>query len=185
MNRMIPEFLKNRIELRFGKSIQYSKDCEAIALSVSKHCNEKISATTMMRLFGLMKSKSKPSIFTLDLISQYAGFESYNAAFNNNDLNEDYHDGQIDKLAINSLHINQIIQIKYSPNKLLKLKYLGSMNFEVMIVENNKLQTGDILTILCIQHNFPFVCENVTRKGKELGKYIGGKQGYVLDISIE
>ena len=185
MNRIIPEFLKNRIENRFGKPIRYSKDCETLALSVSKHCDEKISATTMMRLFCLMKSTSKPRLYTLDLISQYAGFESWEAAINNSDLNEDCHGEQIDRLAINSLHINQIIQIKYSPSKLLKLKYLGSMDFEVTIVENSKLHIGDILTILCVQLNYPFVCENVTRKGKELGKYIGGKEGYVLNISIE
>jgi hypothetical protein len=182
---MIPEFLKNRIEMRFGKSIQYPKDCEAIALSVSKHCNEKISATTMMRLFGLIKSNSKPSLYTLDLISQYAGFQSWNAVFNSNSLNEDVHSEQIDKLAINSLHLNQLIQIKYSANKLLKLKYIGSMNFEVTMVENNKLQIGDIITVFYIEHNYPFVCENVTRNGKELGKYIGGEKGYVIDILIE
>jgi hypothetical protein len=182
---MIPEFLRIRIEMRFGKPIRYAKDCEALASAVSKFCNEKISATTIMRLFSILKSKTKPRLFTLDLVSQYAGFDSWEAAVNNSDLNEDYHAGQIDKLAINSLHLNQIVKIKYSPNRLLKIKYLGSLDFETTMVKNSKLHVGDILTILCIQHNFPFICENVTRQGKELGKYIGGKAGKVLDISIE
>ena len=172
---MIPEFLRIRIEMRFGKPIRYAKDCEALASAVSKFCNEKISATTIMRLFSILKSKTKPRLFTLDLVSQYAGFDSWEAAVNNSDLNEDYHAGQIDKLAFNSLHLNQIV----------KIKYLGSLDFETTMVKNSKLHVGDILTILCIQHNFPFICENVTRQGKELGKYIGGKAGKVLDISIE
>jgi hypothetical protein len=182
---MIPEFLRIRIEMRFGKPIRYAKDCEALASAVSKYCNQKISATTIMRVFSIMKSKSIPRLYTLDLISQYAGFDSWDAAVNNSDLNEDFHSLQINKLAINSLHLNQLIQIKYSPNRLLKIKYLGSMNFETIMVENSKLHVGDILTILCIQHNYPFICENVTRKGKELGKYVGGKEGSVLDISLE
>ena len=171
--------------MRFGKPIRYFKDCEALALKVSKHCNEKISTTTIMRLFGLMESKSKPRLYTLDLISQYAGFESWESSVNNNDLNEDCLGEKTNKLAINNLTINHIIQIKYSPNRLVKLKYLGSMNFEIIMVENNKLHIGDIITVLYIEHNYPFVCENVTRNGKELGKYNGGKEGYILEISIE
>jgi hypothetical protein len=182
---MIPEFLKIRIEMRFGKSIRYSKDCETLAASISKHCGEKISATTMMRLFGLMKTDSKPRLYTLDLVAQFAGFDSWEAAIKDDYLSEQSSIDQINSLIISSLPIQQKIHITYSPDRMLKLNYLGSMDFEVKEVQNSKLQVGDIIKVLRLECSFPFVCENVTRQGKDLGKYVGGKEGGILDISME
>jgi hypothetical protein len=182
---MIPEFLKIRIEMRFGKSIRYSKDCETLAASISKHCGEKISATTMMRLFGLMKTDSKPRLYTLDLVAQFAGFDSWEAAIKDDYLSEQSSIDQINSLIISSLAIQQKIHITYSPDRMLKLAYLGSMDFEVKEVQNSKLQVGDIIKVLRLECSFPFVCENVTRQGKDLGKYVGGKEGGVMDISME
>ena len=182
---MIPEFLKIRIEMRFGKSIRYSKDCESLAASISKHCGEKISATTMMRLFGLMKSDSKPRLYTLDLVAQYAGFECWEATIKDDHLSEESFLDHTDKLVISNLEAQQIIHIKYSPDRLLTLAYLGSMDFEVKEAQNSKLQVGDILKTLRIECFFPFVCENVKRQGKDLGKFVGGKEGGITHISIE
>jgi len=182
---MIPAFLKNRIEIRFGKPIRYSKDCDALATSISKHCGEKISATTIMRLFSLMKSDSKPRLFTLDLIAQYAGFESWDAAINDGHLCENPSLDKSENLIISTLHINQIINIKYSPDRALKLAYLGNMDFEVKQSQNSKLQIGDIIKVLRLESTYPFVCENVRRKGKDLGEYVGGKEDGIQQVSIE
>ncbi len=171
--------------MRFGKSIRYSKDCEALASSISKHCGEKISATTMMRLFNLMKSDSKPRLYTLDLVAQYAGFESWEAAIKDDYLSEHSSLNHINNLIISSLPVQQKIHITYSPDRILKLAYLGSMDFEVKEAQNSKLQLGDIIKVLRLECSFPFVCENVTRQGKDLGKYVGGKEGGILDISLE
>jgi hypothetical protein len=182
---MIPEFLKSRIEMRFGKSIRYSKDCEALAASISKHCGEKISATTLMRIFGLMKSSTKPRLYTLDLIAQYSGFENWDAAINDNLLSDNSYFDTIDKIVVNSLKKNQIIHIRYAPDRILTLEYQGDMNFLVREAQNSKLHPGDLVQILRIECLFPLVCEHVIREGKDLGKFIGGKEGGIQNISVE
>jgi len=182
---MIPEFLKSRIEMRYGKSIRYPKDCEALAVSISKHCGEKISATTLMRIFGLMKSSTKPRLYSLDLIAQYSGFENWDAAINDNQLSDKTYFDTIDKIVVISLKKNQIINIQYSPNRNLKLEYHGAMNFVVREAQNSKLLPGDLVQIIRIECSFPLVCEYVIREGKDLGKFIGGKEGGIQNISIE
>lgn len=182
---MIPEFLKSRIEMRFGKSIRYSKDCEALAASISKHCGEKISATTLMRIFGLMKSSTKPRLYTLDLIAQYSGFENWDAAINDNQLSDNSYFDSIDKIVVGHLKHKQIINIQYFPDRILKLQYQGDMHFLVKEAQNSKLLPGDLVQILRIESLFPLVCENVIRNGNDLGKFIGGKDGGIQNISIE
>ncbi len=71
---MIPDHIRFLIEGRFGKKIAYSKDCEALAYSIEKVCVERISPTTLKRLFGFAKSIDQPRTYTLDLLANYVGF---------------------------------------------------------------------------------------------------------------
>jgi hypothetical protein len=85
---MLPAIVKEKIETRFGKKIRYTKDCFVLAASISKTCDEKISPTTIMRLFGLKKSEGFPRIFTLDVISTYVGYKSWNDLLKENQNEE-------------------------------------------------------------------------------------------------
>jgi len=183
---MIPEFVKNRIELRFGKQVRYPKDCEALAIAISNHCKEKISPATLMRLFGLLKkSPSKPRLFTLDLIAQYTGYNCWEEVINEEHLSDNSYFENIDKIIIGSLMPGQVIVIKYSPDRLLRLEYMGDSCFKVISSQKSKLMGDDILKILRLDLTFPLVCENVTRNGKELGKFVGGREEGITQLTIE
>ena len=67
---MLSEIIKQKIEERFGKAVRYPKDCEALALVISQDCNERVSASTVKRLYGFVSGVEQPRRFTLDLIAQ-------------------------------------------------------------------------------------------------------------------
>jgi len=71
------EHLKKEILNKFGQELSYSKDCEALAGIVCESTGGRISPTTIRRLYGLLKSPSAPSKFTLNLLAQYVGFKSW------------------------------------------------------------------------------------------------------------
>lgn len=73
---ILPE-IKRLIENRFGRPILYSKDCEALAVSIKKYCNQTISATTLKRLFGFATELHAPRLFTLDVIANYCGYSDW------------------------------------------------------------------------------------------------------------
>jgi hypothetical protein len=77
---MLSDAIREKIEKRFGKPIRYSRDCEALSLSIARACQERVSATTLKRLFGFAKEIEKPRKFTLDVIARYAGYANWNAA---------------------------------------------------------------------------------------------------------
>jgi hypothetical protein len=66
---MLSEIIKQKIEERFGKAVRYPKDCEALASIISSVCNERVSASTLKRLYGFVKGVEQPRQFTLDLIA--------------------------------------------------------------------------------------------------------------------
>ena len=184
---MLPEVIKKRIEHKYGKEIRYSKDCEVLAQMISIETKEKISDTTLLRLFGFTKIKiDNHRLYTLDIIAKFIGFSCWNEAINKGNMNDDtsYIKG-IDRVAFNNLEEGQVITISYSKDILLKLKFIGSFMFEVIFSEKSKLKLGDVLNILRLDLTHPLICEKVIRSGKNMGPFEGGENGAIIKIKIE
>lgn len=79
---MIPANIKILIENRFGRKIVYSKDCEALSVSIKRVCNKPISATTLKRIFGFAKNIDRPRLYTLDTIANYLNFADWGSLLN-------------------------------------------------------------------------------------------------------
>jgi len=80
---MITNIIRQKIEARFGKAIRYSKDCEGLANSINKVCFERISTTTLKRLFGFAKNVEQPRLYTLDVIATYVGYKDWSSLLAN------------------------------------------------------------------------------------------------------
>lgn len=171
---MIPEYVKNRIELRFGKAIRYPKDCEALALSITNQCREKISPSTLMRIFGLTKGATTPRLFTLDLIARYIGYNCWDAAINEEHLNDNSLAGSTNTITIGNLAQGQILTVQYGADRIVTLRYNGDCMFNVVESTKSTLQKNDLAKILRLELGYPLVCETVIRNGKDLGTFIGG-----------
>lgn len=72
------EKLKKRIENVYGQEIKYARDCEPLATEISQSTGGTVSASTIKRLLGFVKTSSKPSQYTLDTIAIYLGFPDWN-----------------------------------------------------------------------------------------------------------
>ncbi len=185
ITKMIPEFLKNRIELKYGKPIRYAKDCEELSISIKKQCNANVSTTTLKRLFGIIVAENKPRLYTLDILAVYAGFECFKSAINKENIEENSYSENTKQIIIKNLLDKQVIKVKYHPNSSLLLKYCNNSEFLVLEAINSKLSKSDLVTILRLEHSFPLVCENVHRNGYDLGKYVTDKNGQIIHLSVE
>ena len=91
MNREISVVnqLRKNIEKKFGKDIQTATDCDNLVSLITRDCKTNISSQTLRRFFGLIKTTSGYSHFTLDLLSQFCGysnFKDFRNACNNQEL---------------------------------------------------------------------------------------------------
>jgi hypothetical protein len=184
---MIPEILRQKIEIKFGKKIKYQKDCKALAAGIEKLCNEKISYLTIERCFGLITYSSSPSNYTIDLLARYVGISDWRTfiGLNKNRI-YDYFEN-IDTIISSNLTKGQLIYLTYYPDRKLKLQYEGDLHFKVIELSECNLMVGDMLHILRLEVNFPFVCEYVLRNGAKIGKFVGGKEGEAVSniLSLE
>ncbi|NDA63231.1 MAG: hypothetical protein EBX50_14500 [Chitinophagia bacterium] len=165
---MIPEFLKNRIELKFGRAIKYPKDCVALAIEINKLCNEKISQTTLLRFFALINEPCNPRLHTLDVIAVYAGFECWRDV-----IDEDYLSRARPKfmrVKISSLEIGSNLSITFGESTITA-EYIGSSQFLIAEALNCSLEAKDKVNIMRLEYGYPFVCESVERSGRDLGVF--------------
>jgi hypothetical protein len=178
---MIPEFLKNRIELKFGRSIKYPKDCTALAFEINKSCQEKISHTTLLRFFNLINESCNPRLHTLDVIAQYAGFECWRDV-----ISEDYlfrYKPKNKRVKISEIKTDSIVNIYFGDSRL-SINYNGENQFEVLESLNSSLLKNDVVKILRLEYGFPFVCEEVHRNGNNLGSFTSLNVDTISNVDI-
>lgn len=142
-----------------------------------------INAKTLKRFFGYDRTEESSFIrlYTLDVLSQYVGYESWNAYLEHLQLLEGSGSGNFKGEEINAddLSIGDTLQIAWQPNRKSTLKYLGNQQFEITKTENSKWQVGD--TFLC-RHFIkgkPLYVDNLTDKNGVLksAMYVVGEKG--------
>lgn len=91
MNREISILvhLQKNVGKQFGKQISSSTDCDQLARLLTRNANVNLSPQTLRRFFGLVKSESKTSHFTLDILSRFCGyidFKDFSHSYRNTEL---------------------------------------------------------------------------------------------------
>ena len=71
------ELLKDQVKKKFGRRILSSADCQNLCTDILRSSSVKISFNTIRRFFNLMKAKNAPSMYTLNALSNYCGFFSF------------------------------------------------------------------------------------------------------------
>ena len=175
---MISKLIQEKVEERFGRPIRYAKDCEILSVSIHAFTGEKISCSTVKRLFGLIESENEPRLYTLDIIAQYLGYINYDHLLqefnpNKNDLNQ-----FIEKIASKDLKIGDTIRLKYAPNRFLAANCVEANIFKIIESNDPKILQDELLVFNNVGRYLPLFAswrssKNGIAKNIVLGKISG------------
>jgi|LauGreDrversion4_2_1035121.scaffolds.fasta_scaffold107334_2 hypothetical protein len=175
---MISKLIQEKVEKRFGKPIRYAKDCEALAGSIHAFTGEKISCSTVKRLFGLIESDNEPRLYTLDILAQYLGYVNYDRLLQ--EFNSDKNDlsQSIETIASKDLKNGDTIQFKYAPNRFVAANYMENSIFKIVDSNDPKIQKNEILVFNNVGRYLPLFASwrssiNGNVKNIVLGKISG------------
>lgn len=85
MNKKNIEVLKTAVTEVFGRNLDSPSDFDALSLAIQNKVKQNISATTLKRVFGYIKSDSLPSTATMSILAQYAGYAGWSDFCRKND----------------------------------------------------------------------------------------------------
>ena len=127
-----------------------------------------INAKTLKRFFGYDKTpeSSFVRLYTLDVLSQYVGYENWHAYLGHLHLLEGNGSGDFkgEEINVDDLSFGETLQIAWQPNRKSTLKYIGNQQFEIIETENSKWQVGDTFFCKHFISGKPLYVDNLTDK---------------------
>ena len=186
MNTPETEELKILVEKEFGRVLSTTTDFEEFSLSVNKRTEKRLSPSTLKRLWEYVRDSHKPRVCTLDILSQYIGHQDY-ASFKawlkkSTRYNSSCFDAH--QLTSSELRPGAVVEIGWSPNRTLRLNYLGESEYEVTRSENSKIQAGDRFMAGCFIKNSPLYLPYIERNGARTAPFVAGRNGGLTIINI-
>ena len=178
--------LRNDIRKRAGfqdKTLSPS-DFDFLELDIKKELPQAaINAKTLKRFFGYDRTEESSFIrlYTLDVLSQYVGYENWHAYLGHLHLLEGNGSGDFkgEEINVDDLSFGETLQIAWQPNRISTLKYLGNQQFEIIETENSKWQVGDTFFCKHFISGKPLYVDNLTDKNGVLksAMYVVGEVG--------
>lgn len=169
--------LRTRIEAMYGKQLLTTTDFEEFSVMLKRKHNAEISSSTLKRLWGYVSDVHKPRTTTLDTLTQYVGYKDYADFVSQLKKDESRNSSffHCEQITSASLNAGDMIEIGWSPNRMLRLLYHGDSVYEVCEAANSKLVVGDRFTAGCFIMSQPLLLPYINRNGERLSAFIAGR----------
>ena len=160
------EELKILLEEKYNKALTTTTDFDGFSLFVQKKTNQCVSPSTLKRLWGYVSDSHKPRTDTLDRLAMCLGHKNYRDFVQYLKTSTRYNSSFFDahQLTSSELRPGAVVEIGWSPNRTLRLNYLGESEYEVTRSENSKIQAGDRFMAGCFIKNSPLYLPYIERR---------------------
>ena len=179
---MKQEELKRDVERVVGHELRQARDFEELSECILKGTRERLSPTTLKRLWGYLKREEvQTRPHTLDVLARFVGFKSYADFCENVARQEEEQSGvkATERVTANELKRGQRLVIRWRPDRRIVVKHQGDGHFIVEMSENSKLNVGDTFTChLMLQHE-PLYLDQLVHDGMPPTAYVAGERNGV------
>lgn len=186
---MTPEIseLKRLVEEKLGKALSTTTDFDEFSGTLKREYGREVSTATLKRLWGYVRDEHKPRTNTLDSLAKYIERKNYKAYCEWLKTTDAYSSSffRAQQVMSNSLKQGQEVTIGWSPNRTVRLRYLGENRYEVLESVNSKLQCGDQFTCSNFIMGYPLYLPCLIRGGEATDAFVAARgQGLTL-LQIE
>ena len=179
---MLSELIKKKLESKSGIKIRYGRDCVSLSEKIFTECNLKLSAMTLRRLFGFVKGTSGVRTHTLDVVSNYLGFASFDELIEPLDKNSKTKPTHITELKTTMLKKGEKYQYSYKPDAEVVIEFIGKSKFKVISAKRSQLKPNDVFSVGVLNLHHPLFILEVEREGIPLTKVVEGKISGITSI---
>lgn len=176
------KLLLSDVEARMGRGMLSPKDFEFLSATIESDLNERVSVSTLKRLWGYSKYTSSPTSSTLSVLCRLVGYLDWEDYQNNRLKNNRKPSAQVlgDKITVpTDLTPGDRLRLTWAPHRVCEVVYHGNNDFEVVAAVNTGIKASDWFTCSLIVSGEPLWISNLRQFGKAPVAYVCGKQGGV------
>ena len=167
-----------------ANDLRLPSDCEFLSLDIESKTGVRIGATTLKRLLGFAQDDRLPHASTLDAIARYLGYAHWDELKDIEDKGNSDFGTTEEEIRSDDLAPNRIVEFAYLPDRLVRLKYLGSHRYLVLESQNSKLQADDEIEVQNFVLHHPLLVLQVWRHGEKLGQFTAGRISGLSSITL-
>lgn len=188
IGKCIPELnsLLAEVEKKYAKRVATSTDFESLSADIERVNGERISPSTLKRLWGYVQSNPIPRGATLDILCRYVGNRNFKEFCINLKRNSNSESGHFTSkyISTSELEAGQKLLVGWNPDRIIQLSYLGDFRFRVLSSENAQLQEGDEFDATSFSLGFPLYIPSIIRKDEKLPSYIAGSLNGLTTLKL-
>lgn len=186
MNKPEIEELKLLVEEKYGRALNTTTDFEEFSWKVERVTGHPLSASTLKRMWGYVNDSHKPRIFTLDILACYLGHKNFTEFVEWLKTSPRYNSSFFDaaQLISSKMVPGAVVEIGWSPNRLVRMTYLGESRYEVIEARNSKIRVGDRLLTGCFIKGQPLYLPYIERDGGTTPPFVAGRNGGLTIINL-
>lgn len=171
--------LIKEIENAVGCKMKTPRDFDRLSGMIFERTHERLSPTTLKRLFGYLDEGVSPRLFTLDVLSRFLGYKDY-AGFlaGSGEAQSGIVVGE--RLSAVELPTGRMLRLTWPPDRMCTVRHLGGCRFEVVTAENTKLCVGDTFSCSLFVRHEPLYLDNLVHCGGVSAAYVAGKRDGIM-----
>lgn len=178
--------LKREVERVLGHEVKNARDFEQLSDLLLSHTRERLSPTTLKRLWGYLKNENvQTRPHTYDVLARFVGYRNYEDFSAHAEGMDEVQSGvkAEQKITTEWLRRGQRLIITWRPDRKIVVRHQGNSLFEIMEAKNTKLSVGDTFRChLMIQHE-PLYLDEVVHQGQPAVVYVAGQRdGVIIEV---
>ncbi len=174
------ERLKADVEARLQRGMLSPKDFTYLNEVIVNELNERVSVSTLKRIWGYSSYNSKPSTSILSSLCRLVGYRDWQdyVANRENTSRKPSETVMSDKIMVDTdLEVGAHLRLTWMPQRVCDIEYRGNNEFEVLSSVNTGIKPGDLFDCSLIVSGEPLWLSNLRQFGKAPVAYVCGKMG--------
>ncbi|MBO4827268.1 MAG: hypothetical protein J5506_08565 [Prevotella sp.] len=179
-NEVLSKLLE-KVEQKVGRELRSPSDFKVLSGMFGD--KERISESTLKRLWNYVPNKHKPREDTLDILAIFVGYESW-VSFQQQAQADDDSDFLTSTLMAGDIGVGVEILLKWYAGRVCRIRKLENGRFLVVETRNCKLMVGDEFSAAWFAVGQPLCATGLVRNGQLMPNYMAGKTRGLTHVSI-
>ena len=169
------------VEKCAGRKMVTPRDFEFLSVCIEQFTHQHMGVSTLKRLWGYLGEEGKctPRQYTLDILSRYVGYKSYElfqqGSISTSDIDSDFVNSQ--SISADRITEKVRIRIMWNPDRAMIVRCEGDNTFIVEEVMNSKLSVGDCFCCDRFTQGEPLFLYNLVHEDNKPTGYVCGRLG--------